>query len=320
MPSWKIFSGEIIGRGHGNALCQDKTLVLTSGEDFFLGLADGAGSAQFSDIGAECSLHAIRNFLLENFDDVFSSKDLELVKRVLIKEILSSLKKESDSKGSKIEEFASTLLFAVSKNKKLIIGHIGDGAILIKKSNETKVLSQGQKGEFANATYFTTSKQILSCMFLAKGDINSLNGIILMSDGSQSGLISKSNQKISPLIEKIFFWTSFLNPTATRAKVKDVLKLLRLRTMDDCSIAGIVRIPTIDSLPEEDQFALFRIFSPNRARKRLKILKTLLKILDTERNLSKISREMRLKEKHLKKRITYLKNIGLYPDTTIQTF
>ena len=140
-------------------------------------------------------------------------------------------------------ELSSTLLFVAIKGKRFIAGHIGDGVIgVINKDGSTKVLSHPQNGEAANQTYFTTTFFKKERLRLYKGNIKNIDGFILFSDGVEDSLYHKQTKTLATSVFSMCSWLKTYNSfDVSMALYKNLNDIIRKKTIDDCSIALIVR-------------------------------------------------------------------------------
>lgn len=308
---WKVFSGEILGRGHKTSPCQDKTFSVVDRGAFYVGLADGAGSAKFSDVGAESALKTAKDFFSASFDSIFNDENAERIKKSLLERILNELNKEARLRKSELREFASTLLFVACQSDKLIIVHIGDGMIILQRSGKLSVVSRGINGEFANTTYFTTSPNVEEKMFLGKGFLRDIDGFFLSSDGGEFSLYDRRRGTIASIVGKMLSWGAVMSTSFIDAKVDFLLRALKSKTFDDCSVLGISAKKEFEALDPEKRIKLLGLKGRFRTTKRLVFFTELVKSLRRKETLKQIAAKMRIKEKYLKKRISKIKELGI---------
>jgi len=242
---WKLASAYVTGRGHlaKNIPCQDRTLELVSkhstGVFYGLSLADGAGSYKHSDIGAEVVTKEILIYLKSNFSNLLRVKDTS---KKIIKHIEEKLAKEANNREIDIKELSSTLLFAVIKNDKFIIGHIGDGVIgVLDKDNKISVLSYPDNGEYSNSTFFTTTDSYPDRLRIIKGNIVDSIGFILMSDGADASLYDSRTKELASINAEIINWLNVGSSKEVKSALKSNLNdVIKHKTHDDCSI-GVLR-------------------------------------------------------------------------------
>jgi serine/threonine protein phosphatase PrpC len=270
MNGWKIASSYIVGQGHivRNIPCQDRTYQLIDKQcinrkskkryfknrsaievnkkivdyknNFYgLALADGAGSCIHSDIGAELITKKILHYIKNNFDDLLNDSNLQFTLTTYIEGEL----REKEAENSIIfKDLSSTLLFVAIKDKKFIIGHIGDGVIgMLDDENNIQTISKPENGEYSNSTYFTTSIHYPERLRLLKGTLKKGVGFILMSDGTEESLYNKEKECLSDTNINIINWLEKNNERdVEKALFSNLEQVISKRTSDDCSI-GIMK-------------------------------------------------------------------------------
>lgn len=242
----RIASAFVQGRGHLSKKipCQDRVYSSRKNTVATIALADGAGSCMFSEKGAEIVTKEISKIINSVFDSVFDNKiDIQTY---IISSLTRKLLEFSKSNDLSIKDLSSTLLFVSIKDNRYIAGHIGDGVIGYKNMKNTiNVLSHPDNGEYSNSTYFVTSSNAHKYLRIYKGNLNEIDGFILMSDGSEESLYDKRNKLLSPANLQMIKW---LDNNSSK-EVSEALKMnlnnsIKMRTFDDCSL-GIIKISEI---------------------------------------------------------------------------
>lgn len=240
----KIAGATSQGRGHisKNIPCQDKIFSVKHGNYAFIGLADGAGSCRYSDIGAAFVLKETNKILKKKFDRFFLS-EYSSVNFDILSYIKLRLQIYSKNKRLEYKELSSTLLCVAVKDNRFISIHLGDGVIgYIKRDQELKVLSDPSNSEYANATYFVTSPDAKHFLKLYKGELNDIGGFILMSDGTEESLYNKKGKFLAQAVKSMFDWLDKFKELEVSAALKDNLdSVIKQKTTDDCSLI-ILRI------------------------------------------------------------------------------
>lgn len=78
-------------------------------------------------------------------------------------------------------------------------------------------------------------------MRLMKGNLKQINGFILMSDGTETSLYNKKENKLADVLGKIMHMMSFIPTNKIEAQLTDSLySVIRNATTDDCSISIMV--------------------------------------------------------------------------------
>ena len=180
--------------------------------------------------------------MVQKFDYYFKNEVGMTVKQQLIEVIEKRLEQTAKQQECDMIDLASTLLFVAIKDNKFIMAHIGDGIIGYLKQDELKIATHPMNGEFINTTVFTTSMDVVRETRLIKGGVEEIKGFVLMSDGTESSLYNKKDDKFADVVKKIM-------KMSMKSEIKIVEKQLKQSfenvvskaTVDDCSMIMIVR-------------------------------------------------------------------------------
>ena len=242
----KLAFSSIAGRNKGNArgVCQDAVFGKTLKGISCIALADGAGSKRLSGTGARKVVRNVVELVLANFDEFFEQVDRgtpETTKRKILNSILKELASARFADQMGINEYACTLIFTAAEKNRFLLGHLGDGIVLSTENGTSKVLSWPDNGEFANETFFVTSKNAFDKLRLSTELLKVPRSVLLASDGAGFSLINNSNKKIAPAVNTLCEWAA----TRPRKEMNIILKtnlkkMFTVKTIDDCSIAIMV--------------------------------------------------------------------------------
>ncbi|OKH56250.1 hypothetical protein NIES2101_00245 [Calothrix sp. HK-06] len=170
---WKAIARSSVGTSHkqGDIPCQDYSERKVIDDVIVGAVADGAGSAKFSDIGAKLAVKTALSHLEEFFRNFKEKKKRDLqqpipkkLARKVFGKIFDKVKDELTAKASEQEcelnDLACTLLAFIATPDWIAAMQIGDGFIVVRaeNSNEYKLFFPPDKGEYANETTFVTSK------------------------------------------------------------------------------------------------------------------------------------------------------------------
>ena len=200
---WNHIAHSLRGPSHlaEDGPCQDNNVVRVLGENSTLGLlacvADGAGSAKYSDEGSSIACDTI----LENAVSFFTSQDS-----------FEGLQYD-DIHGCETRELATTLCVAIISQNRSYFFQIGDGAIVVKRNGTYGVVFWPQSGEYVNTTNFLTApdyKQHLEFLESA----NSFSDLALITDGLERLALQFDNQTphspfFYPLFGALRRWKTF---------------------------------------------------------------------------------------------------------------
>lgn len=235
---WKIAGASIIGSSHvkNDTPCQDYIYSLTRGDVLCIALADGAGSYKYSDMGAEISCKAITEYLTSDFDRFFSLPAIDM-KRFFIHGIRTRLGRKASVLETTKTELSSTLLFVAIKSDQFLIGHLGDGVICGEVMGELVLLSAPDNGEFANTTYFVTSRNYEEHFRIYRGNVSGFSSFFLMSDGAAEALFHKKEHKFSSALKTFASWLDEHSSNEVDAAIKSNMEtFFPKHTTDDCSV------------------------------------------------------------------------------------
>ncbi len=195
---WKSIARSAVGTSHlsSNLPCQDfgKYLILDEGAGIAGVVADGAGSAKLSEIGAksavETALEFIKTYRLtggssDSSDDIAvfksignlfgkqSKKESRTLEEVaekffsdLTKVVIQVLKEKAEELEAELGDLACTLVAFVATPDHVVAMQIGDGFLVVRqdKKQDYELMFEPDKGEYANETTFVTSSSALKEM------------------------------------------------------------------------------------------------------------------------------------------------------------
>lgn len=187
--NWKYFYSSVKGTSHiaSNTAKQDncKSLLLTLNDKNYLvcAVADGAGSAKYSDL----SSNFICKLFIAKTKQWLEKESLESLTREVITEWFTYFQKVLNRavslyKLESIRDFATTLLFAVLSENFNVFVQIGDGIIAAGTENDLDCVFLPQNGEFINTTHFATESTAQK-IFMFKTVENSIERLAMHTDG-----------------------------------------------------------------------------------------------------------------------------------------
>ena len=221
--------------------CQDAVFGKSIKSVSCIALSDGAGSRRLSGTGARKTVKIVVNLVLDNFIEIYDevSKGNTIgPKSLILRSVINELESEWYSRRGSLDDYACTLIFAAVSQNRLLVGHLGDGMVFSVYDNQSKVLSWPKNGEFANETYFISSKNAVELFHISAVLLDDPISIMLASDGAAFSLLRHSDNSIAPAVLKLCELASSKNRKQMNSVLKDLLKeRFRKNTIDDCSIA-----------------------------------------------------------------------------------
>lgn len=215
--SWRFAAASAVGTSHlkSGLPCQDTHLCdvlrTADGEPVLAAfLADGAGSAQRSEIGAQlaCSLafDEIRS-LLETGGHL-SDVDAPFLTGWLAR-FQTEIAARAEAEELKARDFACTLLGAVVGCEAAVFFQIGDGAIVVSpraEEDEYSWVFWPATGEYENTTFFATEPDAAEHLEHAHVE-RPIDEVALFSDGLQRLVLDyRSRTAPAPFFRSMLSW------------------------------------------------------------------------------------------------------------------
>ena len=195
---WRAVGTSVAGTSHIklNVPCQDhcayQRITIGSAQALLVAIADGAGSASLSDIGARAAVDHLLGVIPAELTDVLQLNE------DLLKRWLASTRRHLDDVasdcGADLRELACTILVGVLGEFASFFAQIGDGAWIVQRGTEYFAATWPSDGEYVNETTFLTSpawaesiksRTVLGRMSAAAGFTDGLQRLALQFD-SQS--------------------------------------------------------------------------------------------------------------------------------------
>lgn len=217
---WQVIGAAVQGLSHQkqNLPCQDALEVRCLPDGVLLvALADGAGSATHAELGARAAVQIAVNSLaaslessqpidccdwMEVFYDTFESA----------REALIQLSEERDEP---LRDFATTLTCLAATTEQLIVGQLGDGAVVARgPGGVLDTVTTLQRGEYANETYFLTQEQALERVAFQVINLP-IQALAVMSDGlTRLALKRPTNEPHPPFFKPLFAYVEASVPAS----------------------------------------------------------------------------------------------------------
>lgn len=185
MAEWTWASASRRGTAHAQAgeRRQDACRVLTAETGFVIAIAcDGAGSAVLGGYGAAIATRVLSNRAKDwvSFKGVIPTAD---ALALWVAEVRLMIFASADRLGCVAGDFATTVVMAVSDGTNTITAHIGDGAIVARRSGSTDLdaLSWPHNGDYASTTFFLTD--LNPCLRIGVANEVPIDRLAVLTDG-----------------------------------------------------------------------------------------------------------------------------------------
>jgi hypothetical protein len=214
---WRTAYASVLGTSHlkTGAPCQDAggcvVVQAADGSELLVAaVADGAGTAERSDVGASL---AVSRFLKD-----FAELEPASIDRTFVVEWIGSVQSEiaaiAAEDGRESRDYACTMLGAVIAKSGSAYVQIGDGAIVVgtEELGEYTWIFWPQHGEYANVTNFLTQELATETLEFDTGP--PVREIALFSDGIERLVLDFSARSVhSPSFRPIFKWLAGTEPS-----------------------------------------------------------------------------------------------------------
>jgi hypothetical protein len=213
---WYVVAEAVVGLSHRRAdpplPCQDAFCISNKPRVTLL-VADGAGSAAVSEIGANAIVYSCQR-LLHTLDDQIAElldkndePESMLIKRFalrLVRHAIGTLEDIAKQQRREVKDYRCTLLILIVGKERLLWIKIGDGALVVEDKGELRTLGEVGKGEFANQTTFIDDK--LTPDSVQFGTISSIyiSGLAAMSDGAAERLVANDGSQVANRMSDFF--------------------------------------------------------------------------------------------------------------------
>jgi hypothetical protein len=188
---WKFVSQSVAGSSHlrGQQPCQDSCRAvcetLRDEPILLLAVADGAGSAQYAERGAQLACETVLQRILADLRDGLAVAGIERdTAHYWLYEARQGLGREAEQRGVTPRALACTLLLAVIGESAGVFAQVGDGAIVTRFGDEYRPVFWPQGGEYANSTNFLTDADFATHLEFAQFP-ERIDELAAFSDGLQ---------------------------------------------------------------------------------------------------------------------------------------
>ncbi len=235
---WVIIGASVQGSRHieENCPCQDAFgLRLVGADHVIIAVADGLGSASQSATGAHLAVSsAINQVELKLLQGAPGNQRdwLNLFKEIFEK-VHSRLEEEAAGNQRAVHDYATTLILALISPGYLVIGHIGDGAVIaLDPLGALSTVSGPQNGEYINDTFPITLPNAVDIARI-QAIPSDLVGLALITDGLQLLSLHQSDHTPhSPFFNPLFSQLPAIESGAVAAaKLSDFLMSPRVNNL-----------------------------------------------------------------------------------------
>jgi len=212
-------------RGRG-VPCEDASIAVQKNGVSCVVVCDGAGSKQYTHarFGSKCACETISALLTDHFDSLYNENREAAVRALIIAAIHVEFAKLMEQHGlDNIERLSCTLLFCAVKDRRVMVGHIGDGLIAGVSSTAVYPITMPQNGTNASSTYFVTAPHAADYLRFIKTTTDNLHGIALMTDGVQDSVYDENSGLVRPVVARMID-TAAAGRQKSEAEINSILE------------------------------------------------------------------------------------------------
>lgn len=185
--------------------CEDASYAVTKNGVSVVCIADGAGGKQYTDarFGSDCAVHVITDTLCEHFDALYNENREAAVRGFLMAKLRVAFAGIMEERTIDIiDRLSCTLLFVAVKDRRMMIGHIGDGLIVRISPSGVSPISMPQNDKDGK-TYFVTAAHADNYLRFLKTTVDDVHAIALMTDGVQDSVYDEASGLVKPVVAKM---------------------------------------------------------------------------------------------------------------------
>ena len=196
-----------IGRKHisREVPCEDASFAVQKNGVSVVCIADGAGGKKYTHarFGSACAVELISDILTEHFDALYAENREAAVRsyfmakiRIAFADIMAE--KELDT----LDQLSCTLLFVAVKDRRMIVGNLGDGLVVRISPSGLSPFSMPQN-EKDGTTFFITAGHAADYMRFIKTTVDDCHAVALMTDGVQDNVYDEDSGLVKPVVAKM---------------------------------------------------------------------------------------------------------------------
>lgn len=207
MPDITVSAVTLMGQKHKSrgVPCEDYSLAVQRDGVSVVVVADGAGSKQYTHAkyGSKSACETVSELLINYFDALYYENREAAVRSIVIATVHVGFANLIEKfKLDSLERLSCTLLFCAVKDRRVLIGHIGDGLIAAASPTGVHPLSMPQN-DSAGRTYFVTAPHAADYLRIIKTTVDDIHGIALMTDGVQDSVYDENSGLVKPVVARM---------------------------------------------------------------------------------------------------------------------
>lgn len=208
MNNISVAAVTLIGNKHRQrgVPCEDNSIAITKNGVSVVCVSDGAGGKNYTHAryGSECICNTIAELMTEHFDALYNENREAAVRSLIIASLHVGFSKLiEEHKLDSLERLSATMLFCAVKDRRMLVGHIGDGLICKVTSSAVVPITMPQNGMDSSHTYFVTANHAADYLRLIKTTTDDCHSVCLMTDGVQDFVYNENSGVVKPVVVKM---------------------------------------------------------------------------------------------------------------------
>lgn len=228
------------GRSHrrNDTPCQDRAECHIFENSCLAIVTDGAGSKAEAEKSAEICCRITAEF----FSIYDCSLSAEEIGNILTDKL--NLGFEDEYGYINTNDYGSTLLFVFADNEgRCVVGHVGDGAVFLKKDGLWQRFSEPENGRFINETFFVPTEDLGDHLRISTVTVSQGDCFILTSDGLSELLYDETTETPAEACEIMNTLVREKSSSESRSVLENEMEnYFSEYTADDMSVAVIALV------------------------------------------------------------------------------
>lgn len=246
-PCWEGLAVSVAGSRHiaRREGCSDSSVFESlDNETSIAVISDGAGSALHASVASAWAVDACFRRIRQRFEDM--GREHADWRSILLDATLyarQSLEQLAAYYGWSFRDCSTTLCIAVATEEAVLCTNLGDAAVaVLDKHGVWSVVSSPENGEYANVTYFLTSRNYLDHVRYDKWDGEAIC-LAAFTDGLGTIAMGPKEEPRTAFLQPILEYCRAKFPTLCRDQIVSMLQSEKIcsKTDDDKTLAMIWR-------------------------------------------------------------------------------
>lgn len=204
----KVAAVTLMGRKHRQRgiPCEDNSMAVERNGVSVVVVSDGAGGKAYTHarIGSQCVCEAITNLFCDHFDAIYSENREAAVRALIVAAVHSRMADAiKELKLDSLERLSATMLFCAVKDRRMMVGHIGDGLVVRISPSGISPITMPQNGTEASSTYFVTVPHAADYLRFIKTTVDDTHAVALMTDGVEGSVYDEASGLIRPVVGRM---------------------------------------------------------------------------------------------------------------------